>query len=489
MLTPRQPTLREDESQRTPMLIRWILVAIVITQPVQSYIVFPALRSGYIVDLFILALIFLGTGIILYRRQRLRLPVIFPHALIIIGSLLGTMGGLNRGEAISTLINDIYVWVFFYVAINLIDGRDFIHKLIRIWVVIAILQTCIIVYAVNFTHRPPGSKGGALNFGQSLQQVDATGRVNAPNLSELPSEFIQAKHILKRLQRNSQTAGHFFEPGTGLGTFANGDFTANYMGAAIFMALGAPFRRRKWLLRITSALIITYGCLLTGVSSQVPVLPVSLGVFLCLLGQPRERLFYIASGLAGAALIAYLYVGTSYVIGADLFESLGEAESQTLTGGVAGISGGLTDRLKLVSEGWGEFRQHPLGLGPHGMRSSGVEKNVHNEYLAYLYERGFIGLLGLLLLHGLIFARALWSFANGDQEHKVVIAGLIAAYSLVVINDIAHELLRQRDVWMLAALVVGYSDLTLREDPVVRKERLASQFPWAYPRPDVPAAI
>lgn len=481
-LNQRNPTT--TEYTKAPKLIEWLLIAIVISMPYQRTIVFPSLRQGYVVDLFILAFIALGWLVIYWRRQPLRLPTLGAHLIILLGSILGIINGLNRPEAMATLVNDIYVWVLFYTAINLIYNRTFVHKLIKVWVIVAVLESLIIIYAVTFTaDQKPGSSTGSAGIAQELQQVGASTEGGGPSLDEIPSEFKQAKHILKRLGRNAELEGKFFVPGTGLGTFANGDFTANYLASSIFIALAAPWKRRKWLWKGSSVALITLACFFTGVSSQLPVIPAIGVIYILLVATPRVRLFTIVASGAVVTWALLALVATPYVTGTDFFHWISQSSSESIAAGIGGISSGLDDRLALVSEGWAEYREHPLGLGPHGMRSSGVEKNVHNEYLAYLYERSIIGLVGLMLLHLTIIAMALWSIRTGDHTHKLVMAGLLAAYCQFVVNDLAHELLRQRDMWMLAVLVVSYASLELRRVWLERRAKQLNQYPWAFAEP------
>lgn len=467
----------------TPPLIKLLLIGIVVTMPYQRLIVFPALRQGYIVDLFILALIAVGSLVILSRRRPLRAPILLAHGLILAGSLLGTVTGLDRGESLATLANDMYVWVLFYVAINVIEDRQFLHTLIKVWVVVLVVESLVILYAVGFTADQRPTSGGGQPVDEKLQQVGSQSESGGPALDELPAEFTQAKHVLKRLERNTQLEGSFFVPGTGLGTFANGDFTGNYLAAGIFVVLALPVKGRyRWLQGIALALV-TLATLLTGVSSQLPVIPVALAIYLFVLSPFRSRLIYVVGLAAMIILVLFAYLATPYIAGVDFFELFGEAESQTLTGGVAGISGGVEDRLSLVTDGWREFRDHPLGLGPHGMRASGVEKNVHNEYVSYLYERGVVGFLGLMAMIATIIVIGARSMANATPAHRAVMAGLLVAYVQVVINDLAHELSRQRDVWMLIVLVVSYAGVELRQRAAQRQANLEQNYPWAYAQP------
>ncbi|MEW5988122.1 MAG: O-antigen ligase family protein, partial [Chloroflexota bacterium] len=284
----------------------------------------------------------------------------------------------------------------------------------------------------------------------------------------------------------------FFQPGSGLGTFANGDFTANYTAIAIFVALAIPASKKwHWLLKLAAMAFIFYACLSTGVSSQLPVIPIAGGVYLLLIGTPRQRIFWTTAGAAAALVGAFVYFSSPTFLGADILTLLptgsteeGAAESLT------GISGGASDRIALVQDGFKEYSSHHvLGLSPHGMRSSGLEKNVHNEYASYLFERGPFGFVGLLMGIAIVFGLGIASMKTGDKTHRAVMGGLLAAYALFVINDIAHELSRQRDVWMLVVLIVAYADIELRRAWDRRQATLASRFPWAFtkPRPAVAA--
>jgi O-antigen ligase len=255
------------------------------------------------------------------------------------------------------------------------------------------------------------------------------------------------------------------------------------------LPIDAPYLSKKRLWQYIALALVTLACLLTGVSSQIPVIPAAMGLYLLLTGTQRTRLFYVGAGAVFVILVVLAYLGTPYLTGRDFFSLFGEAESTTVTGGIAGISGGVEDRVALVTDGWREYSKHPLGLGPHGMRSSGLEKNVHNEYVSYLYERSVIGFIGLLLMHAVVVGLSLVSMRTGDKMQRLVMAGLVIAYVQVALNDIAHELLRQRDLWMLAVLVVSYASIEIHRHWLEKRSEKLEKFPWAYPgRNGLPAA-
>jgi len=457
----------------TPRLIKWLVIAIVIVMPYQV-VRLPVLQWGDIVDIVILLLLVVGWGIIWWERRPVRFPLFIPFVLIVVGSLLGTMGGLDRGEALSTLARDIYVWMLFYTVVNLVRGQKFLHTVVRVWVVVAVLQSGLIIWASTATAGRESHRVRGLADKQVLQALEV------PSLAEMPSEYKQAMNVVKRKQISSY--GPFTPGGASPGTFANHDFAASYLGQSFFLALVMPLERRRWL-RLVAAGLIFYAAFSTGVSA-VAVVPVALGLYILLISSPRMRLFLVvAAALAISLALLFLQV-TPYLVESDLFETLELSKSRA----IADLEAGLKDRGQLLGESWREFRERPLGLGPHGLRASDVEKNVHNEYMAYLVERGFLGLTGLLLMYLMFAATALTSMWRGDRAHRVLMAGLIAAFTVQVLFDLAHEILRQRYVWMLLILMFIYADLERHRSQAQRQATMARQWPWAYPdhklRPD-----
>ena len=91
-------------------------------------------------------------------------------------------------------------------------------------------------------------------------------------------------------------------------------------------------------------------------------------------GDASRTVFTIVASGAVIAWALLALVATPYMTGTDFFHWISQSSSESIAAGIGGISSGLEDRLALVSEGWAEYREHPMGLGPHGMRSSGVEK-------------------------------------------------------------------------------------------------------------------
>ena len=87
-------------------------------------------------------------------------------------------------------------------------------------------------------------------------------------------------------------------------------------------------------------------------------------------------------------------------------EALARSEQQgALANSLGRLDRGIDDRLRLWSSGWqGAAPRLVVGVGPgeainYAVNLQGVPNSLHNDLLAYLVERGVLGLLGFLTLH------------------------------------------------------------------------------------------
>lgn len=102
-----------------------------------------------------------------------------------------------------------------------------------------------------------------------------------------------------------------------------------------------------------------------------------------------------------------------------------------------------TGRVAIWSEAVSIYASHPLGIGPGSAVAEGLlpkGKEVHNEPLSYLLERGPLALVGLGL-----FGLALWRVgAPGGPLRAVVLA--------IGVSMLFRNVLHYRHVWMVMAL-------------------------------------
>ncbi len=160
-------------------------------------------------------------------------------------------------------------------------------------------------------------------------------------------------------------------------------------------------------------------------------------------------------GFVGATVVLALAVGS----GRQLLP-----EGDGTTGyNAAHFERSSTGRLELWGAALDQVVETPWGIGPGSSRNLEVLRQgertteTHSEPLAFLSERGALGLLGLLALWA-----TLWRFAVPGGVARAMIVGLVVA-------SIVRETSHYRHLWVLLALVLTYeravSAAHARHDP------------------------
>jgi len=101
-------------------------------------------------------------------------------------------------------------------------------------------------------------------------------------------------------------------------------------------------------------------------------------------------------------------------------------------------------RLGLWADGFHEVFVTPWGAGPGAVHALGIStKELHNEMLAYLVERGPLALVGLVLV-----VATLWRYANRDGPARTLLIGFVVA-------SFFRETSHYRHLWISLALVLA----------------------------------
>jgi O-antigen ligase len=124
------------------------------------------------------------------------------------------------------------------------------------------------------------------------------------------------------------------------------------------------------------------------------------------------------------------------------------------------------------------YARTPAGIGPGNSQNvplsaeererphSYMSKEAHNDYLAYLIERGPLGLLGLLLLKVAAFRRViLWWRRRRRQGHitgGVLVASSLAAMASMAVHSLTLETLHFRHEWLFLAMVCALDGMVFR---------------------------
>lgn len=129
--------------------------------------------------------------------------------------------------------------------------------------------------------------------------------------------------------------------------------------------------------------------------------------------------------------------------------------SKIIVGRAEKSSGG---RFSLWARGVETFRDSKivvLGIGPENFRDVDVlEKQLHNEILAFSVERGVLGLLGLGLLFGAAMYRAAWLLHREIQtsgQFGVATAVFVGTLFAVLVVSLTHQVFHAREIWLALA--------------------------------------
>ncbi len=150
-------------------------------------------------------------------------------------------------------------------------------------------------------------------------------------------------------------------------------------------------------------------------------------------------------------------------------------------------------RLSLWSRGIDALVEHNAflwGVGPENFRvvdAAQTDNQLHNDTLAFLVERGLIGVLGLGLFAFIPARRALFALRHAGRSplaryELAVFLGFLAA---TVVESITHQLFRTRELWLALAVLeavylqLRWAMLAERARPGLRGFASAARLPAA----------
>jgi len=222
------------------------------------------------------------------------------------------------------------------------------------------------------------------------------------------------------------------------GTFEN----PNYAGH--FLALGLLLLLRASKLPVVVKAALTASTLtalvLTGSFGGVAMLSGGVAYLLWARFRTHPRpVAKVAYGLLLCTALASSVYFTQVVV-ADVFHVSDSVNAERL-------DRSASDRLDLWRNGLGLLSDHPLGVGPGGLANRdllGRSVEIHNDYVAYLIERGPLGLLGLIS-----FGVVLWRFGGRWGATRLMLIP-------IAIGMMSRETLHFRHMWLFLAFAFAY---------------------------------
>lgn len=385
----------------------WLLVLLLFLLPIEHWR-FPFNFKP--ADLVLVLLTAYGLLKAWQAHQRLDFPLLLPIWVILLSSSVATLAGLGSLDSIIAIVQEIYLFSWFIVLTNVVKTLSLpdLDRLMKVWSVIACLEAVTTVM-------------GMLRIGPSMFYRSSYEQVSA--------EFIRAT-----------------------GTYDNSNSVAVYLSISFFILLAT-----SWPIWLRSALGVWLfvGMFATGSNgallSTLGSLVLLVGVQSLLRNRRDIRLLVAVIGIGmGLVAVAFLTLG----LASSLLSGLGlDASSSLLTNTLGRLSHSATSRFDILMWAWETYRRHPWGTGPNSFGSG-----LHNDYAAFLFERGPVGVIGWLWMIGATLLSSLQAaiqLVDKRQRWQVLLLG--AGFLACAVNAFSHEVSHMRQVWLLMAFLFALS--------------------------------
>lgn len=228
------------------------------------------------------------------------------------------------------------------------------------------------------------------------------------------------------------------------GLFYHSNYAGHFLVSA-WLLIVLCFRQRV-------ARLLATGLLAAGIA-----LTASFGAIFMLVAAVSYGVVRVLRSKPAIVLVALVVVAAGWYLSyhPDITEVEDVAVSQTLSS--QRFERSSTGRIELWQDAVSVLGDAPLGVGADGLRRSGLDsgKEAHNTYVAYLAERGPIGLLGLLG-----FGLALWRVASPDGIARVLLVAFAA-------GNVVRETLHYRHMWLILALAFVVDEAARDREQVV----------------------
>jgi O-antigen ligase len=393
------------------------------------------------VDAVALLFILVSVGGLLRRGRPLHLPAKGALSVILAASVVATVASLSLPDSLLSLLIEAYLVLLFLCVVNdLAYDRGALRAALTVWTVAALIWAA--VFVGFYYHVLP----------EGLQQL---------------------------LVENSKGGGYRVA-----GASKNPNLAASYMMTSFFVLLASPWPRRRPA-RLGAAGFLLLAVYVTGSNGALFGLIAGvavLAVAACLRGSrtPRQHLQVVGAVLVvGVAMLTagLLVVGIPQVGVSDVQAVAARERGGVFEGNLDRLDRSVGSRLTIWSNAWkGTGSRVLVGVGPDAapkipFATRTLRRGLHNDYLAFLIERGLLGLLGLLALSAIMLrwsGRLLAARSQEDVRGRWKAAGLAGAVVANLVLATNHESFHFRHVWLLFGLVWAANRLLLEEAAAVQ---------------------
>jgi len=412
LVTPYNET---RESEGRDQIGFWLSILALCLLPIERLMLPFGLR---VADFVLMLLTLYGLGKAWRTRQRLEFPLLLSMWLILLSSSVATLVGFVHPDSIIAIVQEIYLFVWFIALVNVLKTFSLsdLDRLIKIWSMVACAEAVTMLM-------------GTLRIGPSMFYT-------------LPYRDLTLREGLVRA----------------VGTHVNPNAAAVYLSVSFFVVLAT-----SWPIWLRSGLAVWLFAGMFGTGSNGALVTTLGGLAVLVVVHSiaksrREILLWGAVICMGVGLVAIALL----VLAPALLSGLGfDMGGQLLFNTLGRFSHSLTARLDLVSWAWKTYSRHPWGTGPNSFAA--LQASLHNDYVAFWFERGPVGAIGWLWMVGatlLTSLRVANQLINKHQRWQVLALG--AGFLACAVNAFSHEVSHMRQVWMLMVFLfaLSYANLT-----------------------------
>lgn len=413
------PYSKNQDSEGRDQIGFWLSVLTLCLLPIERMALPFNLKP---VDSALVLLTAYGLGKAWRTRQRLGFPLLLPMWLILISSLVATLVGFALPRSIIAIVQEVYLFAWFIVLTNILKtfSRSDLDRLMKVWSVIACAEALTTLM-------------GMLRIGPRM----------------FYASFFYADPNRERAIISS--AGF----SRAVGTFVNPNATAAYLSISFFVLLATSWP--IWLRLVLGMWILagmfgtgSMGALFSTLGSLVILLPVDSIVRNRQVTTLWGAIVGIGTGVL-AAMLFILSLWPSLVSGVGL-DTSGRLFALTL----GRFPRSMTSRLGRIDRSWSIYSRHPWGTGPSAYASLGL--SAHNDYVAFLFERGPVGAIGWLWMVGAaLLAPLRAAYQRTDRHQRWQVLALWAGFLACAMNAFTHEVSHFRQVWVLMAFLFAMS--------------------------------
>lgn len=356
----------------------------------------------------------------LVHRVPVRLPFLLPMLVILAGSMVATVNAVSPGKALMTMAQDLYLYLWLVLLIEILCRRGDLKGARLAWVVVADIVSVICVFQAM--HDP---------------------------LAHFPRNLLAP------------------EGNRMWGTLYNPNMCADYLVLSVFV-IASLWRQAPRLVLVPSLGLVLFAFLTTKSNGGLISMAAGFAVWAFLLVRERGR-----APLARYAgiVVAVLGVGLAgwWMLGVSGIGMSGLSKTSFL----ARMSKSGSDRGEIWGRLEESYRRSPLGIGPGNSTSQPVDvahqqrrgefysKEPHSDYVGYAIERGPVAFVALLwltvaVLVTLLRGRGALDARLGDPAlGGLVLAALVGGLVASSVHSLVIEKLHFRHFWAFLAVAVA----------------------------------